>query len=93
MTDTPQPSANKPFAELTDDELVERGMKVVKRILDELDNEPIVPMTDKEIEAIEESPYCPVCGGDGADLEDSSEDCYACRGTGLMSVYREESKR
>ncbi len=28
---------------------------------------------------------CPECGGDGADLEDSSKDCWKCRGSGRYS--------
>lgn len=29
---------------------------------------------------------CPECGGDGADLEDSSEDCWKCGGTGVVAA-------
>ncbi len=53
-----------------------------------MDEEPIVPMSDAEIEAVETNPNCPECGGDGADLEDSSKDCWACGGDGTMSSYR-----
>lgn len=58
-----------------------------------MSDDPIVPMTDAEIDEVELSPNCPVCGGDGADMEDSSKDCDECRGTGLMSVYRERREK
>lgn len=50
-------------------------------------DDEIIPMSDEEIEAAETNTRCPECGGDGADMEDSSKDCDGCRGTGLMSVY------
>lgn len=28
---------------------------------------------------------CPECGGDGADMEDSSRSCYECGGSGVVS--------
>ncbi len=45
-------------------------------------------MSDKDF--VELYPHCPACHGDGADLEDSSKNCDACLGTGLMSVYLKE---
>jgi hypothetical protein len=34
---------------------------------------------------------CPECGGDGADHEDSSKNCYLCNGTGKVQKPEEQT--
>lgn len=44
---------------------------------------PAIPAAQQITQA--DKARCPACGGDGCDLEDSSQACYACGGTGLAA--------